>query len=109
MSDAPWPEFEAIQRSRCYAAIVCDRTDGRRRRRGDPLAKAAGPRPRPHPVRHVAERVGTHIDSERAIRCLIALIVLCSDPLAITLTCRGVGTAINYRLKHWSVDVMSVL
>jgi len=38
------------------------------------------------PVRYVAELVGTNTGSERAIRWLIALIVLCCDPLAITLT-----------------------
>jgi hypothetical protein len=38
------------------------------------------------PIRYVAELVGADTDSERAIRWLIALIVLCCDPLAITLT-----------------------
>src|SRR5262252_7989880 len=38
------------------------------------------------PIRYVAELVGAETDSERAIRWLIALIVLCCDPLAIALT-----------------------
>jgi hypothetical protein len=37
------------------------------------------------PIRYVAELVGVDSD-ERAIRCLIALMVLCCDPLAIALT-----------------------
>jgi hypothetical protein len=37
------------------------------------------------PIRYVAELVGTETDSERAIRWLIALMVLCCDPFAITL------------------------
>jgi hypothetical protein len=38
------------------------------------------------PIRYVAELIGADTDAERPIRCLIALIVLCCDPLAITLT-----------------------
>jgi hypothetical protein len=38
------------------------------------------------PIRYVAELVGASTDSERAIRWLIALMVLCCDPLAIPLT-----------------------
>jgi hypothetical protein len=38
------------------------------------------------PIRYVAELVGVTTDSERAIRWLIALMVLCCDPLAIALT-----------------------
>jgi uncharacterized membrane protein len=38
------------------------------------------------PIRYVAELLGVDTDSERAIRWLIALIVLCCDPLAIALT-----------------------
>jgi hypothetical protein len=38
------------------------------------------------PICYVAELVGTDTDSERAIRWLIALMVLCCDPLAIALT-----------------------
>jgi hypothetical protein len=38
------------------------------------------------PIRYVAELIGADTDSERAIRWLIALIVLCCDPLAISLT-----------------------
>ncbi len=38
------------------------------------------------PIRYVAELVGANTDSERAIRWLIALMVLCCDPLAIALT-----------------------
>jgi hypothetical protein len=38
------------------------------------------------PIRYVAELLGSDTDSERAIRWLIALMVLCCDPLAIALT-----------------------
>jgi hypothetical protein len=38
------------------------------------------------PIRYVAELIGASRDSERAIRWLIALMVLCCDPLAIALT-----------------------
>jgi hypothetical protein len=38
------------------------------------------------PIRYVAELVGADTDGERAIRWLIALMVLCCDPLAIALT-----------------------
>jgi hypothetical protein len=38
------------------------------------------------PIRHVAELVGADMDNERAIRWLIALMVLCCDPLAFALT-----------------------
>jgi len=37
-------------------------------------------------IRYVAELIGADADSERAIRWLIALMVLCCDPLAIALT-----------------------
>jgi hypothetical protein len=40
----------------------------------------------PAPIRYVAELLGTDTDSERAIRWLIALMVMCCDPLAIALT-----------------------
>jgi hypothetical protein len=53
------------------------------------------------PIRYVAAVLGV-TDSERAIRWLIALMVLCCDPLAIALTA-AVGTAVNHRLRpHWS-------
>jgi len=38
------------------------------------------------PIRYVAELLGADTDSERAIRWLILLMVLCCDPLAIALT-----------------------
>ncbi len=38
------------------------------------------------PIKYVAELLGVAADSERAIRWLIALMVLCCDPLAIALT-----------------------
>jgi hypothetical protein len=38
------------------------------------------------PIRYVAEFIGVDTDSEKAIRWLIALMVLCCDPLAIALT-----------------------
>src|SRR5258705_5221558 len=38
------------------------------------------------PIRYVAELLGVETDPEKAIRWLIALMVLCCDPLAIALT-----------------------
>ena len=38
------------------------------------------------PIRYVAELLGIDTDGERAILWLIALMVLCCDPLAIALT-----------------------
>lgn len=38
------------------------------------------------PIRYVAELLGINTDPEKAIRWLIALMVLCCDPLAIALT-----------------------
>ena len=38
------------------------------------------------PIRYVAELVGADTDSERAIRWLILMMVMCCDPLAIALT-----------------------
>ncbi len=37
-------------------------------------------------MRYVAELLGADTDLERAVRWLIALMVLCCDPLAIALT-----------------------
>jgi hypothetical protein len=45
------------------------------------------------PVRYVAELVGAGHDGERAIRWLIALMVLCCDPLAIALTAAASAAA----------------
>ena len=50
------------------------------------------------PIRYVAELIGADADSERAIRWLIALIVLCRDPRHSLDGC-GSGTAINRCLK----------
>jgi hypothetical protein len=38
------------------------------------------------PIRYVAELLGIDTDSEKAVRWLIVLMVLCCDPLAIALT-----------------------
>ena len=38
------------------------------------------------PIRYVAELLNIDTDSEKAIRWLIALMVLCCDPLAVALT-----------------------
>jgi hypothetical protein len=50
-----------------------------KRRRGGDIPKAA-------PIRYLREPFGVDTDSEKAIRLLIALTVLCCDPLAIALT-----------------------
>lgn len=44
------------------------------------------------PIRYVAELLGVDTDAEKAIRWLIALIVLCCDPLAIALTTAASAT-----------------
>ena len=52
------------------------------------------------PINYVAELISTDTDSERAIiRRLIALMVSCCDPLAISIDGRSFGTAIDHRLK----------
>ena len=48
------------------------------------------------PIRYVAELLGADTDSERAIRWLIALMMLTCDPLAICVDSeRGIGPAVN--------------
>jgi hypothetical protein len=49
------------------------------------LREGCGPDGVP-PIRYVAELIGIDSDSEKAIRWLIALMVLCCDPLATALT-----------------------
>ena len=44
------------------------------------------------PIRYVAELVGANTDSERPIRWLITLMVLCRDPLAVALTAGASAT-----------------
>jgi hypothetical protein len=50
------------------------------------------------PTAYVAAVFGV-ADQETAIRWLIALMVLCCDPLAIAFDGCGLGPAINHRLK----------
>jgi hypothetical protein len=57
-----------------------------RRERGAARSLAARIETKATPIRYMAELVGADTDSERAIRWLIALMVLCCDPLAIALT-----------------------
>jgi hypothetical protein len=45
------------------------------------------------PIRYVAELIGSDTDSQQAIRRLIALMVLCCDPLAIALTAAASASA----------------
>jgi hypothetical protein len=47
------------------------------------------------PIRYVAELIGTDTDSERAIRWLIMLMVLCCDPLAIALTAAAASSGVR--------------
>jgi hypothetical protein len=54
--------------------------------RASPAAKGRQAETEAAPIRYVAEPVGTGTDSERAIRCLITLMVQGCDPLAIALT-----------------------
>jgi hypothetical protein len=43
------------------------------------------------PIRYVAELLGVDTDSEKAIRWLTLLMVLCADPLAVALTAAAAG------------------
>jgi hypothetical protein len=54
--------------------------------RGNVQARAAIAESEAMPLRYAAELIGVGADSERAIRWLIALMVLTCDPLAIALT-----------------------
>jgi hypothetical protein len=54
------------------------------------------------PIRYVAEMVGTDADPERAIRWLIALMVLCCDPLAIALTAAASARRSSTAETTWS-------
>jgi hypothetical protein len=62
------------------------------------------------PIRYVAELVGADTDSERAIRWLIALMVLCCDPAADCIDGGGECEVIEYLLRRramvaqWSVS-----
>ena len=51
------------------------------------------------PIRYVAELVGADIDSKRAIRWLIALMVLCCGPARHCADGRGVGTVALIRAR----------
>jgi hypothetical protein len=48
------------------------------------------------PIRYVAELLGADTDTERAIRWLIALMVLTCDPLAIALTAAALREGPNH-------------
>jgi hypothetical protein len=54
--------------------------------RGSVQARAAIAESEAMPLRYAAELIGVGADSERALRWLIALMVLTCDPLAIALT-----------------------
>jgi hypothetical protein len=83
----PHPALLAMEaQRRARAALAGDRNEAARL-----LARARPPardRDRAHPL--LAELLGADTDSERAIRWLIALMVLCCDPLAIALTANRV-------------------
>jgi len=49
------------------------------------------------PIRYVAELLATDTDGERAIRWLIALMVVCCDPLAIALATASALTQTIHR------------
>jgi hypothetical protein len=52
------------------------------------------------PIRYVAELLGVDTNSEKAIRWLIALMVLCCDPLAIALTAMRTAPPIRRCALH---------
>jgi hypothetical protein len=82
--------MEAQRRAR--ASLVSERTEAAgtlaslKAERASMAAKGRQVETDAAPIRYVAELVGADTDSERAIRWLIALMVLCCDPLAIALT-----------------------
>jgi hypothetical protein len=53
------------------------------------------------PIRYVAELVGADTDSEKAIRWLIALMVLCCDPLGACPSIRWISLACEGRIRFW--------
>jgi hypothetical protein len=59
------------------------------------------------PLRYAAELIGVSADSEKAIRWLIALIVMCCDCWDCA-DSRGFGAAINHRLKPYSSVIRSI-
>lgn len=59
--------------------------------------KGRANRAEPAPIRYAAALMGFYMYSERAIRWIIALMVLCCDPLAIVFG-RGVSTALTTSL-----------
>ena len=87
--DSAIPRFESWRPSQWFLHYFwllakCPRTrgvcEGRVAAKGRQIETEAAP------IRYVAELVGADTDSERAIRWLIALMVLCCDPLATALT-----------------------
>src|SRR5258708_16661769 len=75
------PQALTGQRQREGAALADLKTD-----RAALSAKGRQIETEAPPIRYVAELIGADTESERAIRWLIALMVLCCDPLAIALT-----------------------
>jgi hypothetical protein len=69
------------ERQRAAEALAALKVD-----RGGVEARAAIAESEAMPLRFAAELLGMDSDSEKAIRLLIALMVLCCDPLAIALT-----------------------
>jgi hypothetical protein len=69
------------ERSRAEAALAALKAE-----RASVAARGRQAEVEAAPIRYVAELLGGGEDSERAIRWLIALMVLCCDPLAIALT-----------------------
>jgi hypothetical protein len=76
--------------------------------RGSVQARAATAESEIMPLRYAAELLGMGGNDERAIRLLIALMVLCCDPLRNRFDGRCVVTAINHRLNHIWSEVPSI-
>lgn len=71
----------AGERERAAAALA-----GLKAERAQAASQAHRQESEAAPIRYVAEMLGAEADSEKAIRWLIALMVMCCDPLAIVLT-----------------------
>jgi hypothetical protein len=71
----------AVERERAAATLAAAKAE-----RAHVAAQGRAAETEAAPIMYVAEILGVGGESERAIRWLIALMVLCCDPLAIALT-----------------------
>jgi hypothetical protein len=82
----------AVERDQAAATLAALKVE-----RAGVASKARQRQAEAAPLLYVAETIGIAGDSERAIRWLIALMVLCCDPLAIALTAAAAAAAAAQR------------